>query len=122
MTTPPAERLPDLAVLFPFRAWLRHTALRAWTTWLFVALVAVPPATLVIFANADGYGGPAVMFAAYFAAAWFLVLWVIVRPQNKNRGLVAGAADCLWRHHKHVVSLIECQDRLRIEPWNELIV
>jgi RsiW-degrading membrane proteinase PrsW (M82 family) len=88
MTTPPAERLPDLAVLFPFRAWVRHPALRAWTTWLFVALVAVPPAALALFAGSANYEAPAIMFAAYFAAAWFLVLWVLVRPQNVGGALL----------------------------------
>jgi RsiW-degrading membrane proteinase PrsW (M82 family) len=87
MTTPPAERLPDLAVLFPFRAWLRHPALRAWTTWLFVALVAVPPAALALFREGDA--SQSVVFALYFAAAWFLVLWVVVRPQNIGGGLLA---------------------------------
>lgn len=86
---PPAPRLPDLSVLFPVRAWLRHPALRAWTTWLFVALVAVPPAALVLFRNASGYGGEATTFAAYFAAAWFLVLWVLVRPRNISGALLA---------------------------------
>ncbi|MCD2196224.1 PrsW family intramembrane metalloprotease [Actinomycetospora endophytica] len=89
MTTPPAERLPDLAVLFPFRAWLRHPALRAWTTWLFVALVAVPPAALVLFSGADSFNGIATVFAAYFAAAWFLLLRALVRPRAVSGGLLA---------------------------------
>jgi RsiW-degrading membrane proteinase PrsW (M82 family) len=80
--TSPAPRLPDLAVLFPVGAWLRHPALRSWTTWLVVALVAVPPLALVVFRGASGVGGQATMFAGYFAAAWFLVLWVVVRPRN----------------------------------------
>ncbi len=89
MTTPPAERLPDLAVLFPVRAWLRHPALRAWTTWLFVALVAVPPAALVVFADADDVTAIATVFAAYFAAAWFLVLRALVRPRAVGGALLA---------------------------------
>lgn len=87
MTSPPAERLPDLAVLFPFRAWLRHPALRAWTTWLFVALVAVPPAALALFRQGDE--SQSVVFSLYFAAAWFLVLWVVVRPRDVGGGLLA---------------------------------
>lgn len=82
MTSPPAERLPDLAVLFPFRAWLRHPALRAWTTWLFVALVAVPPAALALFRDPSELLGLSIMLAAYFAFVWFLVLRVIVRPHR----------------------------------------
>ncbi|GAA4752028.1 PrsW family glutamic-type intramembrane protease [Actinomycetospora chibensis] len=88
--TPPGSRLPDLSVLFPFRAWLRHPALRAWTTWLFVALVATPPAALALFRDASGVGGEATTFAAYFAAAWFLVLWVVVRPQAIKGSLLLG--------------------------------
>lgn len=86
--TSPAPRLPDLSVLFPFRAWLRHPALRAWTTWLFVALVATPPAVLVLF---DDYThrSEATAFATYFAGAWFLVLWVLVRPRNVHGPLLA---------------------------------
>jgi RsiW-degrading membrane proteinase PrsW (M82 family) len=87
MSTPPAERLPDLTVLFPFRAWLRHPALRTWTTWLFVALVAVPPAALALFRNAEAT--QATVFSVYFAAAWFLVLWVVVRPQKVGGALLA---------------------------------
>lgn len=89
MTTPPAERLPDLAVLFPFRAWLRHPGLRTWTTWLFVALVAVPPAALVLFVDADGFTGIATVFAAYFAAAWFLLLRALVQPRAVSGALLA---------------------------------
>ncbi|MEJ2862396.1 PrsW family glutamic-type intramembrane protease [Actinomycetospora flava] len=85
---PPAPRLPDLSVLFPFRAWLRHPALRAWTTWLFVALVATPPAAIALFRTASGYDGESMMFAAYFAAAWFLVLWVVVRPRAVEGALL----------------------------------
>ncbi len=88
MTTPPAERLPDLAVLFPFRAWLRHPALRSATTWLFVALVAVPPAALVVFAEATDFTGVATLFAAYFAAAWFLLLRALVKPRAVGGGLL----------------------------------
>ncbi|WP_328305205.1 PrsW family glutamic-type intramembrane protease [Actinomycetospora sp. NBC_00405] len=87
MTTP-GPRLPDLSVLFPFRTWLHHPALRSWTTWLFVALVATPPAVLALLDDAT-YRSEATAFAAYFAAAWFLVLWVIVRPRNIHGALLA---------------------------------
>lgn len=87
--TPPGSRLPDLSVLFPFRAWLHHPALRAWTTWLFVALVATPPMALVMFPGHSDVLGVAIMFAAYFAVAWFLVLWVLVRPQRLTVALLA---------------------------------
>jgi hypothetical protein len=85
--TAPGSRLPDLSTLFPFRAWFDDRALRSWTTWLFVALVAVPPLAFVVFRSAHGWGGEASSFAFYFAAAWFFVLWVVVRPQQ-----VRGAA------------------------------
>jgi RsiW-degrading membrane proteinase PrsW (M82 family) len=80
-------RLPDPSTLFPWRAWTRDPALRSWTTWLFVALVAVPPLALTLLpTNGDDVQVPASVFAAYFATAWFLVLWIVVRPQS-----VAGA-------------------------------
>ena len=92
MTTPPAERLPDLAVLFPVRFWLRHPAVRAWTTWLFVALVAVPPAALALFSGPSQLLGLSIVLAAYFAFVWFLVLRVVVGPRRAGRGLLAQVA------------------------------
>src|SRR4051812_42203519 len=92
MTTPPAERLPDLAVLFPVRLWLRHPAVRAWTTWVFVALVAVPPAALALFPGQPGLLGMSIVLAAYFATVWFLVLRVVVRPSRVRLPLVAQVA------------------------------
>ncbi len=92
MTTPPAERLPDLAVLFPFRAWLRHPALRAWTTWLFVALVAVPPAALALFPDVSELLGLSIVLAAYFAFVWFLVLRVVVGPKKASGTLLGQVA------------------------------
>lgn len=86
---PPGSRLPDLSVLFPFRTWLHHPALRSWTTWLFVALVAAPPLALAMFPRSSDLTGVAMVFAAYFAAAWFLVLWVLVRPRNIHSALLA---------------------------------
>lgn len=90
--TAPGSRLPDVSTVFPVRAWLDDRALRSWTTWLFVALVAVPPLAFVLFRSASGWGGEATTFALYFAAAWFLVLWVVVRPQNVRGAMLAQVA------------------------------
>ncbi|MDL5158926.1 PrsW family glutamic-type intramembrane protease [Actinomycetospora termitidis] len=88
MTAPSSERLPDVGLLFPFRAWVRHPVVRAWTTWLFVGLALVP--VLARFLTQDSGGtDQAWMFAAYFAAAWFGVLWMLVRPQAVSGGLLA---------------------------------
>lgn len=88
MTAPSPERLPDVGLLFPFRAWLGHPLLRAWTTWLFVLLALVP---VVAGALPSDHAGTdhAWMFAVYFAAAWFGVLWMLVRPQMVSGGLLA---------------------------------
>jgi RsiW-degrading membrane proteinase PrsW (M82 family) len=83
-------RLPAPSILFPWRAWLAHPQLRSWTTWLFVALVAVPPLALSLTSSrSTDVGTAAAAFAFYFAAAWFLVLWVIVRPQRVRGQLLA---------------------------------
>ncbi|MDT7707745.1 MAG: protease PrsW [Pseudonocardiales bacterium] len=84
------HRLPAPAILFPWRAWLAHPLLRAWTTWLFVALVTVPPLALTLLPDrSTDIATPATVFAFYFAAAWFLVLWVVVRPQKVPTQLLA---------------------------------
>lgn len=88
MTAPSTERLPDVGLLFPIRAWVRHPFLRTWTTWLFVALALVPVLAGVLPVGSDGTD-QAWVFAAYFAAAWFGVLWVLVRPQAVSGGLLA---------------------------------
>jgi RsiW-degrading membrane proteinase PrsW (M82 family) len=87
---PSGPRLPAPSILFPWRAWLAHPRLRSWTTWLLVALVAVPPlaVTLVPPGSTDA-GVSAAAFAAYFALAWLLVLWMVVRPQRVRGGLLA---------------------------------
>jgi RsiW-degrading membrane proteinase PrsW (M82 family) len=82
VTAPSTERLPDVGVLFPFRAWLRHPAFRSSTTRLFVALVAVPPVALAAFQDDGGYTNEAWVFAAYFAVAWFVVLRALVAPRD----------------------------------------
>ncbi|RZT89138.1 RsiW-degrading membrane proteinase PrsW (M82 family) [Pseudonocardia sediminis] len=87
---PTGPRLPAPSVLFPWRAWVAHPLLRSWTTWLFVALVAVPPLGLSLTSSrSTDLLTAAAAFAFYFAAAWFLVLWVVVRPQRVHGALLA---------------------------------
>ncbi|MHC1560531.1 PrsW family glutamic-type intramembrane protease [Actinomycetospora sp. C-140] len=75
----PSSALPDLATLIPWRAWLHHPALRTGPVALVVALVVVPPLGLLL---AEGHHlEPAVvLFAAYFAAAWWLLFRSVLRP------------------------------------------
>ena len=87
---PSGPRLPAPSLLFPWEAWLSHPRLRSWTTWLFVALVAVPPLAITLVpADATNANAAATAFAAYFALAWFLVLWVVVRPRRVRGALLA---------------------------------
>ena len=79
MTAPGRERLPDLKFLFPIKTWWTHPMLRTPATWLVVALVAVPPIAYMI--NQNDTKTAVEILAVYFAVAWFLVLFVIVRPQ-----------------------------------------
>ncbi len=92
----PRTPLPDVSVLFPWRAWTRHPWFRSWTTWVFVALIAVPPlATTLPTSGSDDILLPSTAFAFYFAAAWFLVLWKVVAPGGVTGpvlALVAGIA------------------------------
>lgn len=92
----PRTPLPDVSVLFPWRAWTRHPWFRSWTTWVFVALIAVPPlATTLPTSGSDDILLPSIVFAFYFAAAWFLVLWKVVAPGEVTGpvlALVAGIA------------------------------
>lgn len=81
--------IPRASTLFPFRAWLAHPLLRAWPTWLFVALVTAPALGMALFRDARGFDGETLVFAAYFAVAWFLVLWLVVRPQRIGGALLA---------------------------------
>lgn len=82
-------RLPRASVLFPFRAWLAHPLLRAWPTWVFVALVAAPPFGLALAGSSSDTEVTVTVFAVYFAIAWFLVLWLVVRPQRLDGALLA---------------------------------
>jgi hypothetical protein len=82
--------MPAPAILFPWRAWLAHPLLRSWTTWLFVVLVAVPPLAFTLLpTRGTDVAMPVTVFAFYFAAAWFLVLWMVVRPQKIRGQLLA---------------------------------
>ena len=86
----PSHRLPAPSLLFPWRAWVAHPQLRSWTTWLFVALVAVPPLAYTLMPDrSTDMTTPATVFAFYFATAWFLVLWMVVRPQRVGGQLLA---------------------------------
>jgi len=50
---------------------------------LFLSLVTVPSAASVVFqSNPGDYHTFAWAFAVYFAGAWLLLLWVIIRPAN----------------------------------------
>lgn len=91
---PPAARtpLPDLSVLFPWRAWTRHPVFRSWTTWVFVALVAVPPLALSTGTGPSGDAAATTAFGFYFAAAWFLVLRALVAPAGVTGAVLAPVA------------------------------
>lgn len=81
----------SFGALLPVRAWTRNPALRSWPVWLFVALVAVPPAGLVIIATngtISSFDDASWLFAAYFAIAWLLLVGVIVRPAQVTRQLL----------------------------------
>jgi len=84
----------SFASLVPVRHWVRDPALRSWPVLLLVALVCVPPIALVLLNNATESTIHAIawIFAAYFAAAWLLLLGVIVRPQHVTRAMLATIA------------------------------
>jgi RsiW-degrading membrane proteinase PrsW (M82 family) len=80
-----------LGELLPVQAWLRNPALRSWPLLLFVALVAVPPAGLVILGPTPtmaSFSDASWLFAAYFAVAWLLLIGVIVRPAQVTKRLL----------------------------------
>jgi RsiW-degrading membrane proteinase PrsW (M82 family) len=77
--------------LVPARAWMQDKQLRSWTTVLLLVLVAVPAYAL----SQTSLAPMAWIFAVYFAVAWLLLLYVIVRPEHIGWGsfsLVAGLA------------------------------
>jgi len=71
--------------LVPVRAWMQDKNLRSWMAALLVVLVAVPAIGMVITSPTAG----AWVFAGFFAVAWLLLLFVIVRPQNITAGPLA---------------------------------
>jgi RsiW-degrading membrane proteinase PrsW (M82 family) len=80
--------------LVPVRHWVRDPALRSWPVLLLVVLVCVPPIALVLLNNATESTIQTIawIFAAYFAAAWLLLLGVIVRPQHVTRAMLTTVA------------------------------
>ena len=84
---------PSVAELVPLRNWYKNPALRNWQAVLLIVLVVVPPTALVyVGTNAKHLTLASWMFAAYFAAAWLLLLVVLVRPRNitRNVGVAVG--------------------------------
>ena len=80
-----------LAGLLPARKWIQNSALRSWPIVLFVALVAVPPAGLVIIGpnpTAASFSDASWLFAAYFAIAWLLLIGVLVRPAQVTKQML----------------------------------
>ncbi|MEQ3537277.1 PrsW family glutamic-type intramembrane protease [Pseudonocardia tropica] len=80
----PRTPLPDVSVLFPWRAWTRHPWFRSWTTWVFVALIAAPPLAVSMSTTPSGDGDDLARaaFACYFGVAWFLVLRALIGPRG----------------------------------------
>ena len=74
--------------LVPVQAWMQDKQLRSWMVGLLVVLVAVPATGAAITSPATG----AWVFAGFFAVAWLLLLFVIVRPQNIAVGPLAVVA------------------------------
>ena len=72
--------------LVPVRAWMQDKQLRSWTTVLLLVLVAVPAYAL----SQTSLAPMAWIFAVYFAVAWLLLLYVIVRPEH------IGGSRSLW--------------------------
>ena len=67
----------------PLGAWVRSPSLRTWPVLVFVILVTIPPVAIVVFYNNPGlstFDEAAWILAAYFALAWLLLIYVIVRP------------------------------------------
>ncbi|GLZ46933.1 hypothetical protein Acsp06_31180 [Actinomycetospora sp. NBRC 106375] len=75
----PPSALPDLATLIPWRAWLHHPALRTGPVALVVALMVVPPVGFLLVQD-HRLEQAVVLFAGYFAAAWWLLFRTVLRP------------------------------------------
>ena len=76
-----------LDALVPVRAWMHDKQLHSWAVGLLVVLTVVPCSALILAEHNWREG--AWIFATYFAVAWLLLLWVIVRPKNISWGPVA---------------------------------
>src|SRR5579864_3332233 len=77
--------------LLPLGDWIRHHSLRSWPVVLFLLLICVPSIALVILGgnpSASTFDHVAWIFAAYFAAAWLLLLGVIIRPDHVTRPML----------------------------------
>jgi RsiW-degrading membrane proteinase PrsW (M82 family) len=86
------RRAGPVSDLFPLSDWFRHHALRSFPVLLFLTLVCVPSIALVILdahLSARTFTAAAWIFAVYFAAAWLLLLGVIVRPGYVTRPMLA---------------------------------
>jgi RsiW-degrading membrane proteinase PrsW (M82 family) len=84
--------MPPPSDLLPLGDWVRHQSLRSWPVLLFLALICVPSCALVLLgtsASAHTFAEVAWIFAAYFAAAWLLLLGVIIRPEHVTRTMLA---------------------------------
>ena len=71
--------------LVQVRSWMQDKHLRSWMAALLVVLVAVPAIGMVITSPTAG----AWVFAGFFAVAWLLLLFAIVRPQHITAGPLA---------------------------------
>jgi RsiW-degrading membrane proteinase PrsW (M82 family) len=84
--------MPPASDLLPLGDWVRHQSLRSWPVLLFLALICIPSCALVVLgtsASAHTFDEVAWIFAAYFAAAWLLLLGVIIRPEHVTRTMLA---------------------------------
>ena len=84
--TPRQERAHKGAEMFhalvPVKAWVQDRHLRSWKTVLLVVLMVVPAYALT--QSSTSLAPAAWILAVYFAVAWLLLLYVIVRPGNIN--------------------------------------
>src|SRR5215831_18276942 len=88
-----ARSFPAFTALVPWQTWIHDRGLRSWQVILFLSLVTVPSAASVLFQSGPGgYHAFAWAFAVYFAGAWLLLLWVIIRPANLTWKMAAQVA------------------------------
>jgi RsiW-degrading membrane proteinase PrsW (M82 family) len=89
--SPQQRRAGQASELLPLGDWIRHHSLRSWTVLLFLLLICVPSIALYILGpdpSASTFDHVAWIFAAYFAAAWLLLLGVIIRPEHVTRPML----------------------------------